>query len=175
LAIALLERGASRLSDRWEFFHDIGFVHAWNYRDYPQAARWFERASQRPGAPIWLKSTAASMLLKGGDRQSARQLWQQLYEDADLAWLKTAAETHLAQFDALDTLDELNEIVWRYQAKTGRMPQAWDELVAARVLRSVPLDPAGVPFELDLVNESVRLARRSPLWPLPEGFVAAVP
>ena len=66
-------------------------------------------------------------------------------------------------------------MVWRYKARTGRMPQSWQELIPAGVLRAVPLDPAGVPFELDPVDESVHLARSSPLWPLPEGYASAPP
>lgn len=174
-AIALLEHGVARAPDKWEYLHDIGFVHAWSSRDYDEAARWFDRASQVPGAPVWLKSTAASMLAQHGDRAAARQLWQQLLENAEHDWIKAAATAHLAQFDAMDAIDALNEIVWRFKARTGRMPASWQELVSARALTSIPLDPSGVPFELDPINEDVRLARNSPLWPLPEGYGQGIP
>jgi hypothetical protein len=174
-AVSLLERGAVRNPHRWEFPHDIGFVYAWSFRDYKVAAAWFERASQIPEAPVWLRSTAALMELKGGDRAAARQLWQQMLDNAELGWIKTTATAHLAQFDALDAIDQLNQVVWRYEARTGRMPESWEELVRAGVLRAVPVDPAGVTYELDQVNESVTLSRRSPLWPLPEGYASAAP
>lgn len=174
-AIQLLQRGAEHAPERWEYLHDIGFVYAWNERDYARAASYFDRASQIPGAPIWLKSTAAAMLARGGDRASARQLWRQIYDSTDVEWFRESAASHLAQFDALDAIDQLNEIVWRFKAATGRMPQSWQALVDARVLRAIPLDPAGVPYVLDPVNEDVRLAQQSPLWPLPEGFGSSVP
>ena len=174
-AIALLERGVERTPDRWEYPHDLGFVHAWSLRDYDTAAMWFERASHVPGAPLWLKSTAASMSAHGGDRATARQLWQQLRDHSDEAWLTESADWHLAQFDALDAIDQLNLIVWRHKAATGRMPRSWDELVLARVIRSTPLDPASVPFELDPINEDVRLSKQSPLWPLPGGYGSGAP
>ena len=49
LAIRLLSKAMAARPDRWEFPHDIGFVH---YRDgdYSQAAEWFERAAETPGA-----------------------------------------------------------------------------------------------------------------------------
>jgi hypothetical protein len=174
-AVSLLERGAARNPHQWEFLHDIGFVYAWSFRDYKAAATWFERASHIPEAPVWLRSTAASMELKGGDRAAARRLWQQMLNHAELGWIRTTATNHLAQFDALDAIDQLNELVWRYKARMGRMPRSWQELVQAGVLREPPLDPAGAPFELDQVNESVVLSRRSPLWPLPEGYASASP
>jgi hypothetical protein len=169
-AVSLLERGAAQMPQRWEFLHDIGFVYALSVRDYARAAEWFNRAAAVPGAPVWLRSTAALMLLRGGDRAAARQLWQQLHDTSEMEWLQTIALTHLVQFDALDAIDALNEIVWRYQASAGRLPASWQELIDAGVLRAVPRDPAGVAFVLDPINEDVRLARESPLWPLPEGY-----
>jgi hypothetical protein len=55
------------------------------------------------------------------------------------------------------------------------MPRHWQELIAAGVVRGTPLDPAGVPFVLDSTNEDVRLARESPLWPLPDGYQSVPP
>lgn len=168
LAIKLLERGIERSPERWEYPHDIGFVHFWAHRDYTEAARWFQRAAEIPGAPIWLRSTAAAMLAQGGDRQSARQLWRHMQETADTDWIRRSAAIHLAQYDAMDAIDQLNEVLWRYEARTGRFPRDWRELIRAGVLRGIPVDPLGTPYEIDPVNESVRVAQQSPLWPMPD-------
>lgn len=173
LAVQLLERGAERSPHEWEYLHDVGFVYFWSVGDYAQAADYYERASRIPGAPIWLKSTAAAMLLQGGDRESARTIWHHMLESADDEWLRNEAITRLAQFDALDVIDQLNIELWRYMARAGRLPQSWDELVRARVLRAVPLDPAGVPYEIDPVNEDVSVSQQSPLWPMPDRFKPA--
>lgn len=169
-AIALLERGVEVSPEKWEYLHAIGFVHYWSHRNYAAAAEALERASRIPGAPIWLTSTAALMRAEAGDRASARLLWQQLHDSADDRSLRDLAETRIAQFDALDALDALNEAVWRFEARRGRPAAGWDELIAAGVLRRTPLDPAGVPYVFDPVNEDVRLSESSPLWPLPTGF-----
>lgn len=170
LAVQLLERGAERSPHEWEYLHDIGFVYFWSVGDYAQAADWYERASRIAGAPFWLKSTAAAMLVQGGDRESARTIWEHMLESADDEWLRNEARTRLAQFDALDVIDRLNIELWRYKARAGRLPQGWDELVRARVLRAVPLDPAGVAYEIDPVNEDVSVSPTSPLWPMPDRF-----
>jgi len=145
-------------------------VYFWSVGDYAQAADWYERASRIAGAPIWLKSTAAAMLVQGGDRESARTIWEHMLESADDEWLRNEARTRLAQFDALGVIDRLNIELWRYKARAGRLPQGWDELVRARVLRAVPLDPAGVAYEIDPVNENVTVSPTSPLWPMPARF-----
>ena len=79
-AIALLERGLAADPTKWQDAQDVGFVYYWWVSDYKTAAQWFDRASRIEGAPWWLRSMAATTLAEGGDRQSSRQLWQQLYE-----------------------------------------------------------------------------------------------
>ncbi len=172
LAIDLLERGAQRSPERWEYLHDLGFVHYWHYRDFKRAAESLRRASSVPGSPFWLKSTAASMHSESGDRKSARLLWREIRESADNDPLRNIADLRLTQFTAMDAIDQLDETLWRFQSQTDRLPHSWQELVAARLLRGIPLDPTGVPFELDPATGKVGVAERSKLWPLPQGFTA---
>ena len=167
LAVKLLHRGMLAEPHRWEYPHDIGFVNHWIYRNHVEAGKWMTRASELPGAPVWLKTSAAAMMQLGDDRATARELWVHLHESGE-EWIRRTAELRIAQLDALDAIEKLNEIVWRYKGRSGRMPANWDELIAARAVRAVPRDPAGVPFELDQVNEDVRLSRQSPLSPLPQ-------
>jgi hypothetical protein len=173
LAIKILERGVERSPERWEYLHDIGFVNYWHYRDFEAGAKWLERASAIPGSPLWLKATAASMHSAGGDRNSARALWRELGESADNDVMKANAALRLAQFDAMDALDQLDAIVFDFRTRVGRAPQSWRELVAARLLRGLPLDPSGTPFELDPATGAVTVSDRSPLYPMPQGFVAS--
>ena len=120
-------------------------------------------------APWWLRSLAAVTLAQGGDRRSSRALWQSLRESADNDWLRSNASLRLAQLDALDAIDQLTAVVAAFRARTGRFPASWDALVRARMLRAAPLDPAGVPYVLDLATGSVTLGAGSPLSPLPVG------
>ena len=98
-AIALLERGLAADPKRWQYAQDAGFVHYWWRQDYKAAAEWFDRASRIEGAPWWLRSMAATTLAEGGDRQSSRQLWQQLYETTDDEWVRNNAQLKLAQLE----------------------------------------------------------------------------
>jgi tetratricopeptide (TPR) repeat protein len=166
-AIALLERGIER-TGRWEYMHDIGFVHYWWLRDYPKAAEWFERAAAVPGAPAWLTPLAATTLAAGGDRRTSRQLWEQLLTSSDTGWLKSNAEYRLSQLDAMDRLDRLNALADRYAAREGRMAQSWQTLAPALGLRGVPVDPTGVPFAIDPATGRISLGADSPLLPLPD-------
>lgn len=165
-AIALLERAIERDGPRWEYMHDIGFVHYWWYQDYPKAAEWFQRASEQEGAAAWLAPMAATTLAAGGERSSSRLLWQQMLETADSDWIRNNAQHRLAQLDAMDAIDQLNTLVERYTAREGRPPRAWQDLVRDG-LRGVPLDPTGEPYVIDPETGRVGLAPDSSLHPLP--------
>ena len=167
-AVALLERGLSIDPKKWQYAQDAGFVYYWWLRDYKTAAAWFERASRIEGAPWWLRSMAATTLVEGGDRQSSRQLWQQLYETADNEWVKNNAKLRVSQIEALDQMDALAALVRRYTERFGRPPDSWRDLMSLRWLGAVPLDPSGTPYELRPdASGGVALSERSPLLPLP--------
>jgi tetratricopeptide (TPR) repeat protein len=170
-AIALLERGLAADPKRWQYAQDAGFVYYWWLRDYKTAATWFDRASRIKGAPWWLRSMAASTLAEGGDRQSSRRLWQQLYETSDDKWVKNDAERKLLQLQALDQIDALAALVRHYTQQFGRSPVSWGALVSMRWLSGVPLDPSGTPYELDPAQDGgVGLSKQSPLSPIPPQF-----
>jgi tetratricopeptide (TPR) repeat protein len=175
LAIELLKRGAERTPNRWEYLHDVGFVYFWTMRDYTEAAQWYQRASKIDGAPFWLNTTAAALLAQGGERRAARLIWQQMLESADDDWLKQESRTRLLQFDALDAIDQLNQVLWTFKLKMGYFPRDWEEVVNARMLRGVPTDPAGTPFELDAENEIATVSPSSPLSPMPADFSPSEP
>ena len=164
LAIRLLEKGLRERPDKWEYMEDIGFVHYWYTRDFTQAAAWFEKAADVAGAPWWLKSLAATTLAQGGDRQSSRLMWETIRQSAEVDWLRQDAERRLAQLRALDDIDALQALVDRVAA--GEPSPTWAAVARATNRRGIPVDPAGVPYEL--VGGRVRLSPRSPLAPLPE-------
>lgn len=164
-AVALLRKGLAAQPGKWQYCLDIGFVYYWHLRDFKAAALWFQRAAQQPNAPNWLAPLAATMLIRGGDRAEARFLWQQMLQ-ADQAWLRRNAQRRLAQIDALDQIDRLQQIVRRVPPPDGRY--SWGALVQRRVLRGIPLDPAGTPYEIDPVTGRVRVSSRSELFPMPD-------
>jgi len=166
LAIALLEKGLRERPEKWQYLQDIGYIYYWYLTDYRRAAEYFERASDVPGAPNWLRPLAATTRAQGGDRRMSRAMWLSILESADVDWLRVQAERRLLQLRALDDIDALQARVDQYAARTGERVSGWNALVAARVLRGVPRDPAGTPYELT-GDGKVRLSERSSLFPLP--------
>jgi tetratricopeptide (TPR) repeat protein len=172
LAIRLLEKGIAARPDRWQYPYDVGFVH---YRDadYEQAAKWFMRAADTPGArkegeraDLWLRPLAANTMAARGDTRSSRILYQQLLK-ADAQWLRADAARRLQQLDAIDAIAVLEQLTMEYERRFGVPPTKWDDMVRAGLLRGQPLDPAGHPYVLNPWWGDVTIGEDSPLWPLP--------
>ena len=167
LAIQLLEKGRRANPTRWQYPQDIAFVHYWWRHDYQQAAEWFMRASELPDAPNWLAPMAAVTLTQGGNRESARRLWSEVAQHAEAAWLVEQATFRLTQLEALDQIDALERIVKRYDMLHGTLPDTWEDVVRAGLLRGIPVDPRQFPYALNPYWGTVRLADASTLNPLP--------
>jgi hypothetical protein len=165
-AIALLRKGLASQPTKWQYFHDIAFVHYWALRDPIAAAHWFQRAAEQPGAPNWLMPVAAAMLTQGSDRTSSRFLWQQMLE-ADQEWLRRRATHALQQLRALDEIDALQAAISN-TPKPGDEPYSWDWFARARGHRGVPPDPSGTPYEIDPATGQVTVSEKSLLFPLPK-------
>ena len=172
LAIRLLEKGIAARPDRWQYPYDVGFVH---YRDgdYAQAADWFKRAAETPGAQkegeradIWLRPLEASTRAAGGDTKSSRVLYEQLLK-SDAVWLRTDAARRLKQLDAIDSIAYLQQLTADYERRFGDPPRTWEDLVRAGELKRAPVDPEGYPYVLNPWWGIVTLSEASPLWPLP--------
>jgi hypothetical protein len=173
LAIALLEKGLRQDPTRWQLLHDIGFVYFWTVRDYVQAAAWLKKASEVPGAPSWLKPVVAGMLVRGGERATARSLWTEMLK-SDEASMRSSAALHLEQIDTLDQIDELHSLIARVTLATGRRPESWHDLIVNGWLPGVPTDPSGTPYVMDPFTARVSVSPESRLFPMPQDLERAV-
>jgi hypothetical protein len=166
-AIALLEKGLSVTPTRWQYAHDIAYVNYWYTGNALEAARWFEKAADMPGAPEWLRPLAATTRAAGGDRTGARLLLHEM-ANSDQAYIRQTAARSLAQLDALDAIDRLTAIVEQYHTRTGAYPRAWSDVVNAGLLAAPPVEPtSGAPFLYDAATHAVTLSPDSKLLPLP--------
>lgn len=166
LAIRLLEKAMAANPGRWEYLHDVGFVH---YRrgKYAEAAAWFRRAAALPGAASWLAPFAAVTLATGGDLRASRVMWQDILSTSDEPWLRNTAAHRLRQLDAVEEVTRLARLTAEYERRHGDPPPTWDALVSDGALDGVPHDPAGHPYQLNPWWGFVTVARDSPMWPLP--------
>jgi tetratricopeptide (TPR) repeat protein len=167
LAVKLLERGVAATPEKWQYYHDIGFLYYWHLNDPTSAAEWFTRGGDVAGSPWWLRTYAAVMLTKGGNRPASRAMWNNLLQTSDNDWVRSSATLRLMQLDALDQIDALARARDAFLRRRGRLPESWEELIKAGLLRGVPRDPSGAAYTINFATGQINVAGDSKLHPLP--------
>jgi tetratricopeptide (TPR) repeat protein len=148
LAVQLVERGIKEFPNDWHLYFHLGFINYIEKQDYIAAAEAFERGSRVPGAHPWLKVLAANMRQHGGDRQTARFLWQNVYDTNTDKMIRNNALEHIAALRYDEIIEQITKRVQLTTGKLGRPPLTWQEVVDAGYLRGIPLDPKGRPLIL---------------------------
>lgn len=147
-ALALAEKGIRNNPDNWRLYYSLGFLH-YDQKDYKNAAEAFRRGSEAPGAHPWLKNLAAVMAERGGDTRTARFMWSRVYESTEDKQIKANAARRLMSLVVDEEVPQLEELVRRFSAATGRVPATFREMAQQGWIRQAPVDPAGNPYLIE--------------------------
>ena len=170
LAVKLLEKGIAARPDKWEYMQDIGFVYYWYAHDYRQAAAWFQKASEVPGAP------GVAEVARGDDagagRRSASRRGRCGTAILRVVRRRLAAQHRRAacslQLNALDQIDAIQSKLDAFARQSGASAVTTGRrVVRARVFPGVPVDPSGTPLRADAARAAFACRQSSPLFPLP--------
>ncbi|MGH9404535.1 MAG: hypothetical protein ACRD3D_01725 [Terriglobia bacterium] len=148
-AMQLLRRGMVANPEYWRFWEDLGFIEYWDLRDFRAAAKDFSAGAARPGAPIWMKTLAASVATQGGELRTSQALWSEVYRSAGNQAIRQSALEHLAALQAAEDIRSLDAALNVYKDREGRAAHSFDDLIAAGILSGVPRDPTGIPYALN--------------------------
>lgn len=144
-AIKLTEKGIAANPQEWRLHQYLGYIH-WRLGSFEKAAEVYEQGSRVAGAPQFLNMMAAKMRADGGSRDTARQMYQQMTDEAADEQTRTVGVLRLQQLDALDELDAINIELEKFRNQNGRCVSNGSELLS--LLKNVRL-PAGRDFRID--------------------------
>jgi hypothetical protein len=162
--LEVLANGVRNLPLDWRLRQDLGFFHYIYLKDAKGAAAILLEAASVPGAAFWLRTMAADLVKKGGDRAASRRMWTQMYEQSEAGVIRENARVRLRILDSLDRADRVAGLVAEFKRRRGRLPARLAELGEAG-LSGVPLvDAAGKAFGYDEETGRVFIAPRSPMW-----------
>lgn len=162
LAIQLLRKGIRQQPDEWRLWYDLGFVYYRSLEDYQKAADAFYEGSKHPDSAPWMRVMAAHVATEGGSRRLARFLWAQLYKSTENEYIRKNAIEHLQGLQADEDIEFLQALLGGYRRQTGQPAESFQQLVAAGLLRKLPLDPLGFPYRLG-PDGRVQLDPESPI------------
>jgi len=155
-ALALLERAERDHPNAWEYPFDQGFIRQSISKEFAAASSDYLRASTRPGAPDLAVRLAGLSATRLGDRQAAREVWQQILNDPPNELTRRIAERGLKNLDIEETQELLTEALSKFREKHGRVPHSWSEVLEEGMIASLPQEPFGGAYLYDPQANRVR-------------------
>jgi tetratricopeptide (TPR) repeat protein len=160
LAIKLTENGIANNPDEWRLYQYLGYIH-WRLGNYQKAAEIYERGSRIAGAPPFLKFMVGMMDTRGGSRDTARKIYEQMLSQAEDENIRGVARGRLQWLDSLADRDQLNSVLDDFKQKKDRCARNLSEIMPLlssmradgkdfQVNRSGEIvDQSGAPYVLD--------------------------
>jgi tetratricopeptide (TPR) repeat protein len=161
LAIKLTEKGIQNNPEAWRLYHYLGYIY-WRNKDYENAARAYDRGSAISGSAPFMREMAANMRTRGGSRETAYQIYSEIYASATDPQSRSNAELRLMQLDSLEELDVINEILNSIVKSGAPCPVQLSSVIPRLAGKILPrkkefhidqqhqlTDPSGVPYVIE--------------------------
>jgi tetratricopeptide (TPR) repeat protein len=144
-AIALTKKGIDANPESWRLYQYLGYIY-WRQKRFEEAADTYDRGARIAGAPQFMRQMVATMKTQGGSRETAREIYVQMRDEAEDKQSRENAELRLLELDALDELDAINAALKAAAERSGTCPASLRQIIPA--LREAKL-PGGRNFRLD--------------------------
>lgn len=145
-AIRIVKKGIAANPSAWRLYQHLGYIN-WQQRNFKEAGEAYRQGAELPGAPTWMKVMQARMASEGSSRDTAREIYLRMYEQAGEEQVKNMARRHLLYLDSLDQREGLRKVLLAYQSKLGHCPASWKEIEPVLRGLRLPLDSTGAPFD----------------------------
>lgn len=150
-AIKLTQKGIDNNPDNWRLYHYLGYIY-WRLENYDKAAEVYEKGSQVTGAPNFMKSMSAKMKSEGGNRETARIIYRQMFDEAQDEQSKESMHLRLLELDSLDEREAIQQVLNDFKQKNNRCVANLREILP--LLQTVKLS-GGRDFRVDNSNNIV--------------------
>lgn len=131
LAVKLLQKGIDNNPTNWKLYQSLGTLY-WQKKDYQKASDAFIKGGEQPESPAWLKVIGGIMLSQGGRRNTACQLYSQMYDEAVNSkedYTRAIMYSQIQRIYALDEVDYINNLIQRYKELTSKCPETLTAII----------------------------------------------
>lgn len=90
-AVSFAQAGIRNNPNEWSLYQDLGFIY-WRLGRYREASEAYQAGSRIAGAPPWMEAMAATMLARGGEKETARAILERLCEGSDDRFIRQLCE-----------------------------------------------------------------------------------
>lgn len=160
-AIDLAKKGIEQNPQQWRLYQHLAYIY-WKLGRYEEAAETYEKGAAIPGATPFMKLMAASMKNKGGSRETARAIYQEMFANAPDENVRITATRRLNELDSLDEREAIDTALVEFKNRNGRCANSFAEVLPLLMSVRLPdnrdfridkanniVDPTGAPYLLD--------------------------
>lgn len=143
-AVSIAKAGLERADPDWQIPYYLAVDYHIYLKDRKNAAIYMNIAAGTPGAPANIKYVAATYGNRQDLRQQTRAIWISIYENSRDEIAQKQAEAHIKHIDTLDFIEKAAKL---FKERMGQYPKTLDELVTQKILKAIPPDPLGLPYD----------------------------
>ncbi|MCB4204897.1 hypothetical protein LF845_07990 [Deferribacterales bacterium Es71-Z0220] len=131
----------------WDFKipYFLGFNYAYFLKDYNSAAKYYQKASELSGSPLFT-NLAARYFYEGGQTELGIAHLKAMIKMTRKENIKKVYEKRLK---SLEAINEIEKAIEAYKGKYGKLPEDINDLVKSGFIDNIPDDPYGGKFYLD--------------------------
>lgn len=160
----LLKIGMEKREKDWLIPYWIGFNYYYFLNDRKKAAFYLREASKRPNASDLLASMSAIVSYEGGETEMAILFLEDMIGRTNDEYKR---EKFLIRLDALKKILYLERGLKEFERRYKRRPKSIEELIATKIISTIPKDPYGGKFYIDnegkvKTTSNLRFVRRAP-------------
>lgn len=155
-AIRITRKGIAANPSAWRLYQHLGYIY-WQQKDFKAASEAYGQGAELSGAPLWMEAMKAQMMVEGGSRNTARQIYELMYQETDDLNVREMARKRLLQIQSFRERDEIRRVLGEYVAREQRCASSWKDVSSALRRAGLPLDASGAP--LDPANAPYRLVK----------------
>ncbi len=149
----IFDKGRGNNPENFRLPLEQGFLYFMHSDDKKTASELFIEASEKPGLTEHRKASfkgmAASALSKGGDRELARQIWLDIFDNSLDQGRRDFALMNLNEMIDQDLEDKLTQYALLYENEYGSFPTSIDDLLRLKQVKKIPEDHKGNKFVID--------------------------
>jgi len=155
-AIRIARKGIAANPSSWRLYQHLGYIY-WQHKDFKAASEAYGQGAALSGAPHWMEAMKAQMLVEGGSRSTARQIYQRMYQETDDPDVREMARKRLLQIQSFEDRDMIRRILGEYAGHEQRCASSWKDVSNALRRAGLSLDASGAP--LDPTNAPYRMVK----------------
>lgn len=138
-------RGIANANPDWRIPYYMAFNYYLELNDIKDAAIYFDKAAQTPGAPDYAVRFSENFGAQQDQREQTIELWTTIRDSTNDPDTKARAQAYIDHFELWDYLQSAAD---QYEKVYGTPPPTLNDLITKNIIPSIPPDPFGYVFTI---------------------------